>query len=98
MTEIAGRLFSWDIDKNLANIQKHGISFKMAATAFFDPMSVTFDDERHSHHEDRFILIGINKYDDLLTVCHCYRAGNVTRIISARKANKYEEEIYGGVE
>ena len=96
MIEINGRLFDWDTDKNIANIQKHGVSFKMAATAFLDPMSVTFDDERHSQYEDRFILIGKNKHDDLLTVCHCYRFGNVTRIISARTANQIEKNIYGG--
>ena len=98
MIEINGRLFDWDTDKNIANIQKHGVSFKMAATAFLDPMSITFDDERHSQYEDRFILIGISKHNDLLTVCHCYRFGNVTRIISARAANRHEEELYGGDE
>ena len=56
-----------------------------------------YDDEEHSQDEDRFILIGENKYDKLLTVCHCFRDdGNVIRIISARKANKTEQEIYGG--
>ena len=98
MFEINGKLFDWDMKKNLINIEKHGVSFKMAASSFFDPEAVTFDDEGHSQDEDRFILIGANKYDNILTVCHCYRENNsVIRIISARKANKTEREIYGGV-
>jgi len=98
MIEINGKLFDWDVKKNLMNIEKHGVSFKMAASSFFDPDAITFDDEDHSQDEDRFILIGKNKYDRLLTVCHCYReTGNVVRIISARKANQIEQDIYGGV-
>jgi uncharacterized DUF497 family protein len=98
MIEINGKLFDWDIKKNLMNIEKHGVSFKMAASSFFDPNAVIFDDENHSQDEDRFILIGINKYDKLLTVCHCYREkDNVIRIFSARKANKAEQNVYGGV-
>ncbi|MDR2589703.1 MAG: BrnT family toxin [Oscillospiraceae bacterium] len=97
MVEINGKYFDWDIKKNLTNIEKHGVSFKMAASSFFDPNAITIDDDTHSQEEDRFILIGVNKYDNLLTVCHCLRDnGNVIRIISARKPNIYEVEIYGG--
>lgn len=67
----------------------------MVATAFFDPKAVRVDDDIHSYDEERFILIGVNKYDKLLTVCHCYRDdNNVIRIISARKPNKYEKNVY----
>ncbi|MCL2164638.1 MAG: BrnT family toxin [Oscillospiraceae bacterium] len=39
----------------------------------------------------------MNKYDKLLTVCHCHREnGSVIRIISARKANKTEQDLYRG--
>ena len=62
----------------------------------FDPRAIIIDDDVHSHDENRFILIGVNKYDKLLTVCHCYRDDeNVIRIISARKPNQIEQEIYG---
>ena len=95
MVNINGKLFDWDMKKNLLNIEKHGVSFKMAASSFFDPKAVRVDDEGHSQDEDRFILIGVNKYDKLLTVCHCYRDdGNVVRIISARRPNQYETEVY----
>ena len=98
MIEINGKFFDWDAKKNLINIEKHGVSFKMAASSFFDPDALVFDDDNHSHDEDRFILIGVNKYDRLLTVCHCHREnGNIVRIMSARKANKTEQDLYGGI-
>ena len=36
--------WTWDDDKNSANIQKHGISFETAILALDDPLSVTDDD------------------------------------------------------
>ena len=96
--DIRGRQFEWDRSKNLSNIKKHGITFKVAATSFFDPHAEVYTDEEHSHVEDRFVLIGMNEQERLLTVCHCYRGEgeSVTRIISARKATKYEESLYEG--
>jgi len=97
MFEISGRVLDWDAKKIIISIEKHGVSFKMAATAFFDPSAIILDDDFHSQEEDRFILIGENKYNNLLTVCHCYRDNdNIVRIISARKPNQIEKEIYGG--
>lgn len=99
MVEINGQLFDWDREKNLRNIHKHGVSFKMAASSFFDKDAKSLRDERHSQDEDRFILIGKNKIDNLLTVSHCYRdKRNIIRIISARKADIRETNIYEGGE
>ena len=96
--EIQEQRFIWDRNKNLSNIEKHGISFKEAALTFFDPYAVTIDDIMHSQDEERFLLIGLSEKIRLLTVCHCYREkDNVVRIISARKATKREEGEYGGV-
>ena len=95
--EFHGQKFKWDRDKNLSNIEKHGISFKNAAWAFFDPYAATYDDERHSQDEERFLIIGLDESQRLLTVCHCYREDDtVIRIISARKASRPEEKLYGG--
>ena len=94
---IGGQLFIWDRAKNLANIEKHGISFKMAAMAFFDPYAATYEDKGHSNDEERFLIIGFAENQRLLTVCHCYREDDtVIRIISARKATNQEEKLYGG--
>lgn len=92
-----GQRFDWDTDKNLSNIEKHGIPFKEAATVFRDDNAVILDDGGHSQDEERFTIIGFSGNVRLLTVCHCYRdAGDIIRIISARKATKTEQKIYGG--
>ena len=98
--ELEEQIFEWNRGKHLSNIRKHGITFKVAAKAFFDPKAVILDDEEHSQDEERFILIGMSERDKILTVCHCYRSdGDVVRIISARPPNKYEKQVYddGGV-
>ncbi|MCL2323326.1 MAG: BrnT family toxin [Oscillospiraceae bacterium] len=89
-------LFNWDKEKNLSNIEKHGVPFKEAVTVFLDPNAILLDDEEHSLEEERFNIIGVSQNLRLLTVCHCYRDENaVIRIISARKATKLEKKLYG---
>ncbi|MCL1842947.1 MAG: BrnT family toxin [Defluviitaleaceae bacterium] len=96
--ELRGQKFNWDRNKNLSNIEKHGISFKSAALTFFDPNAATLEDTAHLQDEERFLLIGLSEAHRLLTVCHCFREDDtVIRIISARKATKQEEKEYGGV-
>jgi len=55
------QLFEWDINKNISNIEKHGISFKEAATIFSDDNSDIIEDEKHSEDEQRFKVIGFSK-------------------------------------
>ena len=98
MYRLEENLFDWDSNKEMINIQKHGITFKEAASAFLDENALEADDTEHSQNEDRFLLIGRSRKLRLLVVCHCYRENNtVVRIISARKANNHEIETYGGV-
>jgi len=95
--EIDGQYFDWDTGKNLSNISKHGIPFKLAATVFSDKDAVFLNDTRHSQDEERFLAIGLCRNLQLLMVCHCYRENDtIIRIISARKANSTESEIYRG--
>jgi len=49
--ELYGQKFNWDREKNLSNIEKHGISFKSAAMTFFDPNAEIVDDIIHSQDE-----------------------------------------------
>ena len=96
--ELYDHLFNWDTDKNLTNIEKHGIPFKEAATVFLDPEATLLDDMEHSQDEERFNVIGFSENLRLLMVCHCYRDNDtIIRIISARKATRSEEKLYGGV-
>jgi uncharacterized DUF497 family protein len=98
MVILARTLFSWDEDKNKTNLRKHGISFREAATVFDDDDAIIIDDEVHSTDEERFIILGFSEKTHLLVVCHCYRDNDsLVRIISARKANKKETIMYGGL-
>jgi len=89
--------FSWDENKALMNQQKHGVSFEEAKTVFYDDYARLIADPDHSQQEERFLLLGLSEQLRLLLVCHCYReAGGQLRIISARKANKAEQQQYKG--
>lgn len=88
-------LFEWDKLKESANIKKHGISFEEARTSFYDENAVQFFHPDHSDKEDRFILLGVSHKLNTLIVCHCFREEETTvRIISARKADKDEVNVY----
>jgi len=88
--------FEWDSAKAAANARKHGVSFEEAQTVFYDEFAVQFFDDEHSGDEQRFLLLGMSTEARLLLVCHCERdAGNIIRIISARKATKRESTFYG---
>ncbi len=90
-----GLRFEWDAVKEKSNIRKHGISFEEARTAFYDENAIEFYDPDHSEEEDRFILLGISFKLRVIVVCHCSRESeNVIRLISARKADRGEEQEY----
>src|SRR5262245_16967988 len=87
--------FEWDPRKSQANFRKHGVSFEEARTVFYDDNALLIDDPDHSETESRFVLLGVSQELHLLLVCHCYRrAGQVIRIISARKAEPSERLTY----
>jgi hypothetical protein len=79
--------FEWDIRKAKANLRKHGVSFDEACTVFDDPNASLSFDREHADAEDRFVLQGFSQKARRLRVSHCYRYGDVVRIISARKAS-----------
>ena len=83
--------FEWDPKKAKRNVSKHGVSFDEAVTAFYDPLSATFDDSDHSDDEQRYITIGFSSQGRLLVIGHTER-GKVVRIISARRATAYERK------
>ena len=92
---MTGLKFEWDEKKENANVKKHGISFDEARTVFFDENAIQFYDPDHSSEEDRFILLGVSHKLNTLIVCHCFREQETkVRIISARKADKYESKAY----
>ena len=87
--------FEWDDNKEGQNRKKHGISFQEAQSVFIDEQALLIADPDHSEHEERFILLGLSGDLRTLVVCHCYRReGDVIRLISARRANRQERELY----
>ena len=50
--------FEWDIEKDTANREKHGISFYEAQNAFLDPKRVIAKDLKHSKKEQRYYCFG----------------------------------------
>jgi len=92
---MSGPIFEWDERKNSANRKKHGVSFDEAQSAFYDENARVLCDPEHSEEEDRFVLLGLSASLRLLVVCHCYRQKDeVVRIISARKADRNEQQQY----
>ena len=90
-----GIRFVWDEKKAWLNKKRHGISFEEAETIFYDENAIEFFDPDHSESEDRFLMLGLSVRLRVLVVCHCMREENtVVRIISARKATRFEEKNY----
>ncbi|OGR95341.1 MAG: hypothetical protein A2V88_11965 [Elusimicrobia bacterium RBG_16_66_12] len=89
----------WPAEKDRTNQLKHGVGFEEAVSAFRDDYALLIADPDGSGEEDRFILIGMSEKLRVLVVCHCEReAGEIIRIIAARKAmraerSKYEEKL-----
>ena len=85
--------FEWDARKAVANLRKHGVTFREAASVFGDPLSLTIPDRGHSHDEERFIILGESATHRLLVVVHTSR-GDRVRFISAREATRSERKTY----
>lgn len=85
--------FEWDDAKAESNLQKHGVSFDEALSVFGDGRAITFSDSDHSEFEDRSRTYGISNKARLLVVIHTERRSGI-RIISARRATRYEKSIY----
>ena len=84
--------FEWDAAKNASNIAKRGVTFEIAK-AIFDGPVLTFADNRRDTGEPRSNTIGKAGSVAILLVTHTDRQG-VTRIISARPANRTERKRF----
>jgi uncharacterized protein len=84
-------IFQWDERKRISNLRKHGIDFRDAATMFAGD-TVLMEDDRIEYGETRFVSLGLLR-GRVIVVVHAEH-GDVTRIISARKATNYEQDIY----
>ena len=85
--------FEWHGAKAEANLQAHSVSFDLAKTVFRDAPAVERLDDREDYGEERFLIIGMAEGELLLFVAYTEREDRI-RIISARRATKYEQADY----
>jgi uncharacterized DUF497 family protein len=94
-------VFTWDIAKPSANVEKHGVPFEEAATIFGDPDALDGDDPAHSTYERRRQRIGCSVRGRILFVAYTIRRKHhekeTIRIISARQASRKEPQAYAGL-
>jgi uncharacterized DUF497 family protein len=83
--------FDFDPTKNRTNLQKHGIGLAVGALIWNDYVFER-EDDRRNYGETRFIALG-SVDGRVLLVVYTLR-GEKRRLISARKANEHERQIY----
>ncbi len=93
----ADEFWIWDRDKNDLNQEKHGIDFETATQLFTDPFTITTEDPHFE--EPRLRTIGMVE-NTLVMVVHTIPVfdptigGQITRIITARRATRHERRSY----
>jgi uncharacterized protein len=83
---------TFDQRKNAANRKKHGYDFDDAAKVIESADTLTFEDRRFQYNEQRFITLGLLR-DDVVVIATAETELEI-RVISMRKANRHEKEIY----
>ena len=83
--------YIWDEAKREANLKKHGLDFADAEKVFVGPM-VLFEDSRENYDEQR--MIGIGLLDCLVVLIVHVEADETIRIISMRKADTDEIDLF----
>lgn len=83
--------FEWDENKKILNIKQHDLDFRDGWMVFEQPIIERIDD-RYDYAEIRWIALG-KMLDVIVVVIYTLRRQKI-RIISLRKANKKEREIY----
>jgi uncharacterized DUF497 family protein len=99
--DIGNVIFDWDSNKNVKNIEKHGISFGHAQEIFLDPLHLSILDKRFSDFEERWITAGAGENGEIIVVAHRYfveESEERIRMISARGATPEERRQYEKIE
>ena len=84
--------FDWNPAKRAKTIAERGIDFVDVLTGFADPSKKTARDDRKDYGEQRFNMLA--KVQGRVFHITFTKRGEVTWIISARKANKREQRRY----
>jgi uncharacterized DUF497 family protein len=85
-------LFEWADAKAAQNFRDHGVTFQQAIKAFGDVFALELLDDREDYGEERINLLGMSE-GVLLHVTYTDRDKRI-RIISARRAEKHEQDHY----
>lgn len=83
--------FSWDEAKRAENLKVHGFDFADAQEAFSGP-TFTYEDSRFAYSEERFVTLGMLR-GVVVSIVHTETPRTI-RVISFRKATKYEQAIF----
>jgi uncharacterized protein len=78
--------------KRAANLKKHGYDFADVPQIIEGAATVTFEDRRFDYGEQRFITLGVLRGE--VVVIATTETAEEIRVISLRKAECHEEEIY----
>ena len=84
--------YSFDPAKQASNLKKHGFDLADARQVIESTRTVTFEDRRFNYGEERFVTLG--PYGDVLVAIVSAETEDHIRIISMRKADRYEQAIY----
>ena len=85
--------FAWDETKRRVNLAKHGLDFTDAPEVFNNPVLERLD-TRCDYGEDRWIAVGISRNVLCIVLVYAVPNSKIIRIISFRKADKYESQAY----
>lgn len=85
--------FEWDKGNIDKNFKKHGVKNEDAESIFFDKKSLLIEDLKHSKIEHRYQILGESGLRVRLSIFFTLR-NNRVRIISARKMNDKERNLY----
>lgn len=78
--------------KRAANLKKHGYDLDDAPVVIESATAITFEDNRFDYGEQRFISLGM--LHDVVVVIVTAETDEESRVISIRKAERNEQEIY----
>ena len=84
--------YSFDPAKRAANVKKHGYDLGDAKLVIESDVNVTFEDNRYDYGEIRFITLGFLR--NVLVQIVTAEIDEYIRVISMRKADRYEQKIY----
>lgn len=86
--------YEWDSEKDDANFRKHGFHFAEILEVFNDPYFLVRYDAAHSLQEDRYTGLGCIR--GVLVIITTFTERGRIRIVSARRADKGDKEVYNG--